>query len=175
MTSATFRHQSAPLLVGVGKAVFSGDDVYRYRLARIWGEGGQHAAWIMLNPSTADALTDDPTIRRCVRFTRAWGLDGLTVVNLFALRATDPAELVGHADPVGPANDQMISEALADAAVLVAAWGAHPMAAGRVTAVTALVPPGARLQCLGTTKAGHPRHPLYVSTRQPLVPWELSR
>lgn len=165
------REESADLLIGEGHAVFSGDGIYRYTLTRTWGQGTRRALWIMLNPSTATAFADDPTIRRCTRFTRAWGLDGLIVANLFALRATDPAELTRHPEPVGPANDAQITGALADAAVLVAAWGAHPMAATRAAAVAALVPAGARMQCLGVTKDGWPRHPLYVKGSEQLRPW----
>jgi hypothetical protein len=157
--STSFRHESAPLLIGVGHAVFSGDDVYRYRLTRTWGHSGTHAVWIMLNPSTADAAQDDPTIRRCTRFTKDWGLDGLVVVNLFALRATDPRELAKHPAPVGEANDQFISDAAKTATVVVAAWGAHPAAAARAIAVNGA---GFPLRCLGVTKSGQPRHPLYV-------------
>lgn len=158
-----YLHESAPLLFGVGKAVFSADRAYRYRLSRTWGSSGTHATWIMLNPSTASALEDDPTIRRCISFTKAWGLDGLIVVNLFALRATDPRELRGHPDPVGPANDQFIAGALHPWSVVVAAWGANPLAGRRTGEVMAIVAGrAAGASCLGVTKAGYPRHPLYV-------------
>src|SRR5450755_1416997 len=109
--SKGFRHESASLLFGTGSAVFSADRTYRYRLTRTWGSSGSHAVWVMLNPSTADALADDPTIRRCTGFSRALGLDGLVVVNLFALRATEPRELRRHPEPAGPANDWFIQEA----------------------------------------------------------------
>jgi hypothetical protein len=156
-----YLHESAPLLFGVGKAVFSADKTYRYRLSRTWGSSGTHATWIMLNPSTADAMEDDPTIKRCIAFTKDWGLDGLVVVNLFALRATDPRELGKHPDPVGAANDQFIADAIQPWSVAVAAWGAHAMAAGRANAVLRLV--AGRVSaagCLGVTAAGHPLHPL---------------
>jgi hypothetical protein len=172
--ATSFRHESAALLAGTGHALFSGDSVYRYRLTRTWGASGSHALWIMLNPSTADASQDDPTIRRCTRFTRTWRLDGLAVVNLFALRATDPAGLTSHPDPVGYANDHLISEALAGARLVVAAWGAHPLAAARAATVATLAASAGRgLHCLGVTKGGWPRHPLYVPGRQPLRPWYL--
>lgn len=132
-----YLHESAPMLFGTGEAVFSADTIYRYRLSRTWGSSGTHATWIMLTPSTADALEDDPTIRRCVAFTKAWGLDGLVVVNLFALRATDPRALARHRDPVGPANDQFIREALHPWSVPVAAWGAHRLADQREAEVEA--------------------------------------
>lgn len=158
-----YLHESAPLLFGVGKATFSADKTYRYRLSRTWGSSGTHATWIMLNPSTADALEDDPTIRRCIAFTKAWGLDGLIVVNLFALRATDPRELRAAADPAGPANDQFIADAVHPWSVVVAAWGANALAEKRTDEVMAIVAAKAGgASCLGVTKAGYPRHPLYV-------------
>jgi hypothetical protein len=164
-----YLHESAPLPFGIGKAVFSADKTYRYRLSRTWGSSGTHATWIMLNPSTADALEDDPTIRRCISFTKAWGLDGLVVVNLFALRATDPHELARHPDPVGPANDQFIRDAVSPWSVVVAAWGAHKIAAARTRAVLGILTAGAgTVGCLGVTKGGAPRHPLYVPASQAL-------
>lgn len=161
--------ETAPLLTGEASAVFSGDRRYRYKLTRTWGTGTL-ATWIMLNPSTADALADDPTIHRCTAFTKAWGLAGLTVVNLFALRATDPAELLADPDPVGEHNDRFIREAVHPWSVVVAAWGAHKIAAARKR--TVLVAIGARVDsvgCLGTTKDGSPRHPLYVPASQKLA------
>jgi hypothetical protein len=170
-------HESAPLLFGVGKAVFSAgvpgeglqEKTYRYRLSRTWGTSGTHATWIMLNPSTADALTDDATIRRVTAFTKAWGLDGLVVVNLFALRATDPRELRKHPDPVGAANDRFIAGAIQPWSVVVAAWGAHPLADQRSAEVMALVAEKTGAGCLGVTKGSFPRHPLYVRSDAPLV------
>jgi hypothetical protein len=91
--------ETAPLLAGTGSAVFSPDKAYRYRLQRTWGDSGRHATWIMLNPSTADAMEDDPTIRRCTAFTKAWGLDGLVAVNLFALTR---ANCASTRTPSGP-------------------------------------------------------------------------
>lgn len=139
MAPGGYVHESDRLLFGAGKAVFSADRAYRYRLSRIWGSSGTHAVWVMLNPSTADALADDATIRRVMAFTKAWGLGGLTVVNLFALRATDPRELRRHPDPAGPANDQFIAGALDSSVVVVAAWGAHPLAGQRAAEVMAIV------------------------------------
>jgi hypothetical protein len=152
--------QSASLLFGSGEAVFSTDMTYRYQLTRRWA-GGPGAVWIMLNPSTADAMKDDPTLGRCIAFTREWDLAGLTVVNLFALRATDPHALAGHPDPCGPENDDFIREAIGRASVLVAAWGAHKLAASRAAHVLKLVADaGLEPMCLGVTKDGYPKHPL---------------
>lgn len=143
-------------------ARFSEDGVYRYELARRWARGPV-ATWIMLNPSTADAVQDDPTIRRCAGFTRSWGLSGIVVVNLFALRSTDPKVLRIARDPVGPDNDDAIHDACVRARLVVAAWGTHGdlfRRNERVLELLAMTP--ARVTCLGHTKDGHPRHPLYL-------------
>ena len=87
----------------------------------------------MLNPSTADAERDDPTIRRCIGFSRAWGFGGAEMVNLFALRSTDPGRLREAADPVGPGNVAHIADAARGATQVIAAWGAFPLAAEQGT------------------------------------------
>lgn len=136
---------------------------YRYTLERWWDREKPAAVFVMLNPSTADAEQDDATIRRCVGFAQRWELGGLVVVNLFALRSTDPAALLTHADPVGPGNDAAIVAAAARSPVIVAAWGAHKSIRGNRDAyVRELVErDGTRqLVCLGKTKDGHPRHPV---------------
>jgi len=148
-------------------ATFSPDRTYRYLLTRRWRGDAPVAAFIMLNPSTADAFMVDPTIRRCISFARSWSAGGLLVLNLFALRSTDPSILRGHPDPVGPDNDRVIAAQLANADVLVGpvvcAWGTHGSLKGRDETVAALIRArGFRPLCLGTTKDGHPRHPLYV-------------
>ncbi len=160
-------------------ATFSPDPgrTYRYTLGRTWDDRLPVATFLMLNPSTADAYCDDATIRRCLGFARAWHAGGLLVVNLYALRATNPAELLTHADPVGPANDAVLTTVLtaslagADTGTpLVAAWGAHRAAATRAHHVYALLRGrGLRPRCLGTTSAGHPRHPLRLSATTPLL------
>jgi hypothetical protein len=161
------------MLIGERTAVFSPSRAYRYKLSRTWATGGNHVAWIMLNPSTADAMTDDPTIRRCTAFAKAWGFDGLSVVNLFALRATDPRELAVHARPAGADNDWFIRETAQGAPAVVAAWGAHAMARRRGAEVARMLDAdGVGLLCLGVTKDGHPRHPLYVHGDAPLVTYE---
>jgi len=156
-------------------ATISACGLYRYSLTRSWGEGKRFVAWIMLNPSTADATVDDPTIRRCIAFSKAWGYDALEVVNLFALRSPNPEDLrdcqEAGMDPVGPENDRMLDWTLSRADVLVAAWGAHKMARARFDAIRWLpaLHRDKRLQCLGTTKDGSPRHPLYVPGSASLV------
>lgn len=151
-----------------GSAVLSADATYRYRLVRQWGPGPR-ATFVMLNPSTADATADDPTIRRCMGFPRSWGLDCIVVVNLYAYRSTDPRALWTAADPVGPDNDRHLRLAAADPGPLVAAWGAHARQ-DRVDQVLAL-PGFDRLQALGRTRAGAPRHPLYLRADSTLEVW----
>jgi hypothetical protein len=145
------------------------DGDYRYWLTRRWGEG---PLWpvVMLNPSTADAAVDDPTIRRCQAFARREGRGGIAVLNLYAYRATDPRELTRTVDPVGPFNDAMLSVMfrVATGPVLVA-WGARALP-DRVERLRSLAGDAA-LVCLGKTKAGHPRHPLYVEGSTELEEW----
>lgn len=148
---------------------------YRYSLSRRWatGAGQRIATFVMLNPSTADAEADDPTIRRCVGFARALGCGALRVANLYALRATRPADLWAADDPVGPDNDAWLTTCAAVAEAtggpLVAAWGQHARP-DRVRAVLRL--PGMhRLSAYGVTRAGHPRHPLYLPAAADLQPW----
>jgi hypothetical protein len=157
--------------------MLSQDGVYRYLLTRKWGSVVDNGAatFVMLNPSTADATTDDPTIRRCIGFAKAWGLSGLIVVNLYALRSTDPRALRAHADPIGPDNGLYLGDVL-DAAAhrgtpVVAAWGAHADPAHARTFARMASARGVELQCLGRTKAGAPRHPLYIAAATALQPW----
>lgn len=145
---------------------------YRYELERLWGDNPEkRITFVMLNPSRADASQDDPTIRRCIRFARANGHDALRVVNLFALRTSHPRQLRIHPDPVGPLNDLYLMRAAAQGSV-IAAWGALGFAAERARQVHALlVDSGATILCLGLTKAGHPRHPLYLPATAALQEW----
>lgn len=158
-------------------AVLSRDDVYRYLLSRRWAEGDRILLWLMLNPSTADAKIDDPTIKRCMAFGRRWGYDAIEVVNLFAFRATNPKDLTraGHhpLDMIGPENDSYIREAYKRASRTVAAWGAHPIALPRSRNVFELFDAQPSIYCLGRTKDGSPRHPLYVHGDQPLLSFKL--
>ena len=145
-------------------AVFSEDGIYRYRLWRFWDDTTLPMVFVLLNPSTADTEADDPTIRRCMGFAKREGCGGIQVVNLFALRSTDPKALYSHPDPVGPDNDEALLAAAASATTVVAAWGVHGALHGRGDQVmTALRQAGVRLMALGRTKDGHPRHPLYLA------------
>lgn len=154
--------------------------LYRYDLVRRWQDHGMPARgdmlFVMLNPSTADASVDDPTIRRCMHFARREGCDGLRVVNLFAFRATDPAALKRIRDPVGPDNDRTLRAAFAEQrdakTPCVAAWGAHGTLHGRHLRVLAIAREvGVEMVCLGRTKHAAPKHPLYMSNDSPLVVW----
>jgi hypothetical protein len=147
----------------VRAAVFDASGRYRYTLTRRWAPGGETVAFVLLNPSTADAERDDPTVRRCIGFARDWGYAALEVVNLFAWRATRPSELRRAPAPVGVQNDAHLLQAARRAARIVLAWGVHGAWAGREEAVRALLEPVAgRLECLGITRGGHPRHVLYL-------------
>jgi hypothetical protein len=153
-------------------AVISPCGTYRYELSRrVNLLVNFMGVFMMLNPSTADASDDDPTIRRCIGFTKAWGWSHFTVFNLFALRATDPSELSRHPDPIGPNNDSYLQNIPREWPI-VAAWGAHPFAVERASEVVKLL--NRPLYCLGQTKSGAPRHPLYLpKTAQPVI-WHKS-
>jgi hypothetical protein len=140
---------------------------YRYSLWRRWGRG-PYAMFIGLNPSTADETNDDPTIRRCISFARAWGYEALCMTNLFAYRATQPADMKKAADPVGWDNDHVLRQLADQAGVVVAAWGAHGTHKGRDQSVRLLVP---GLHYLRLTKDGHPGHPLYLPASLRPVAW----
>ncbi|MHA4819459.1 DUF1643 domain-containing protein [Streptomyces aculeolatus] len=158
-----------------GVAVFSAEPTptYRYALTRTWGEpSGEHVVFVLLNPSTADSTDDDPTLRRIIGFARREGFAGAVVVNLFALRSTDPSALAEHPDPVGEHGDAVLDLLAAQQVPVIAGWGASGQFAGRDAAVAEqLDAHSVRLHCLGTTKAGHPRHPLYLPAAAPLQPW----
>lgn len=163
-------------LPGAGElsgAVLSPCETYRYILVRVWDASLPSALFTMLNPSTADASEDDPTIRRCRSFATREGCGGLTVVNLFALRATNPDALTEHRDPVGPDNDTHILLALSkEPAVVWPDGGANPYATTRATQIAGLLARrGERARCLGVTGSGAPRHPLYVRGDAPLIAW----
>ncbi|HZD24501.1 MAG TPA: DUF1643 domain-containing protein [Acidimicrobiia bacterium] len=148
-------------------ATFDRDSLYRFRLTRDWVGGGFRVCWFLLNPSTATAHEDDPTIRRVIGFSRAWRFGSVVVVNLFALRSTDPSNLFTAPDPVGPDNDIIIARAAASSCQIVVAWGTHGETHNPATGVprdrevlTLLA--HTEILCLGRTANGQPRHPLYL-------------
>lgn len=154
------------LLMASEAAVISECGRYRYVLRRAWAVG-EPLVFVMLNPSTADALLDDPTIRRCIGFAKREGASGLSVVNLYAYRSTDPRRLWTVGDPVGPNNDDTLLLECVGRKV-VCAWGANARADRVGDVRTLLQLCGADAWCLGTTNTGAPRHPLYIKADQPL-------
>ena len=161
----------------ISGATFSDDGLYRYRLWRTWNPNLPTMVWIMLNPSTADAEVDDPTIRRCIGFAKREGCGGIEVVNLYALRATKPAHLLHHPDPEGPLNWMHWKSVVNDprTSAVVVAWGAGAEAGGlpgsKANHMGILADGSNKAVCLGATKSGHPRHPLYVKADAPFVPF----
>lgn len=141
---------------------------YRYWLSRRLGMGERAVLFVGLNPSTADALTDDATIRRCVGFARRWEYDWFYMGNLYAYRSPSPRKLCAVDDPVGPENSEQLKWLTQKADIVVAAWGAHRLdhyveaLANRILALP-------HVWCLGQNEQGSPRHPLYLPTHTPLV------
>jgi hypothetical protein len=151
-------------------------NAYRYILRRAWLSGdGRRACWIMLNPSTADEQKDDPTVRKCIGFSSRLGLSGLVVLNLYALRATNPCHLWATADPVGRLNDRVMWDALQTARArnwpVICAWGAHARPERLADVSKLLRSMIEQPHCLGVTVAGQPRHPLYVPYSAALRLW----
>lgn len=152
-------------------AVYSDCEAYRYDLTRIWDAAGEKAMFVMLNPSTATEYQNDPTVERCERRARALGFGAFRVTNIFAYRATDPKVMRAVTDPVGPSNDDAITQGAAWADRIICAWGSHGAHLGRGASVEQLLRTTAKpLWQLGLTQAGQPKHPLYISyDRQPEV------
>lgn len=148
---------------------------YRFTLERRTRAAGERTVlFCMLNPSTADDVEDDPTIRRCIGFAERWGCSRLRVVNLFAARSTDPKGLRDMDDPIGEGNDDVIAAEIEQADLLVAAWGA---VGGYVARKRAFLDRFGEhdWMCLGQTSAGHPKHPLYLRKDTELVPLRRGR
>ena len=155
-------------------AALSPCGTYRWWLRREWKGGNSEViCFIMLNPSTADADTDDPTIRRCMSFAQQWGFSTLSVRNLFAYRATHPKDLLRVSEPIGGmrANHEILAGLTAQTTVV--AWGAYEPLERDVEVLSLIKSnfPKKLLMCLGITKNGRPRHPLYVKNIQPLIPY----
>lgn len=152
-------------------AVISDCGTWRYRLGRRWADGPT-LCWVMLNPSTADALEDDPTIRRCIGFARRDGYGAIDVINMCAYRATKPEALLGldYQTRTGPHNRVHWTQATSAADRIVAAWGAWPDAHPSIER-TPFYADSDKVVCLGTTKSGAPKHPLYVKGDTPFVPY----
>jgi hypothetical protein len=147
-------------------AVISECKKYRYTLSRTWEENKPGVVFLMLNPSTADAALDDPTIRRCIGFAKSWGFGSLTVLNLFAYRATNPKELLLQADPVGPLNGSFLHSAFQTSSPIICAWGNSSIVDRLLKQVKNYFPLYAakleRLAYLDLSVNGTPKHPLYL-------------
>jgi hypothetical protein len=159
-------------------AVFGGPaDCYRYRLVRTWDDAKPHAMFVMMNPSTADPLVDDPSVAKCGRFARAWHYGGLYVGNTFAYRATDKKRLRTIPDPVGPENDRHLIEMARSAAIVIFAYGqpghATLLPRGRTLAKLLIDKAGIRPHVLRLSKDGIPCHPLYLPESLVPAPWEM--
>ena len=142
-------------------AIFDASGRYRYSLKRRWMEKGDTVTFIMLNPSTADHEYNDPTIRRCIGLAQLWGFSSLNVVNLFALRATEPAQLAKAKYPIGRENNLYIRANVEEADQIIIAWGNHGNLLERDRQVLELLS-GYNLFCLGCNQSGQPKHPLYM-------------
>jgi hypothetical protein len=150
-------------------AVYSPCEKYRYALTREWDADGKCVLFVMLNPSTATEVQNDPTVERCERRARALGFGAFRVCNIFAFRATDPKVMRAQPDPVGPANNAAIADSADCVDTIICAWGTHGTHLARGAAVEAMLrATGHPLFHLGLSKAGHPKHPLYIAyTQQP--------
>ena len=155
--------------------VYSPEMDYRYAFGRWWGQPDLATTdvWVLLNPATGDTeMRRRPTLERCISRSRAAGSTGLLILNLFAFRHTKPTELSTVLDPVGPANDEALRVLTSAAPRTIAAWGGSGGALGssRSRQVRSLL---VRPLCLGTTRFGEPRHPLYVPVGTALTPWTM--
>ena len=155
-------------------ATYSDCEAYRYDLTRVWDPQGARANFLMLNPSTATEIQNDPTVERCERRARALGFGAFRVTNIFAFRATDPKVMRAHPEPVGrPENDAAILDAAAWADAVVCAWGTHGAHLGRGLEVEHLLRAADHtLTTLGLSKDGHPKHPLYIGYAVRPQAWE---
>jgi hypothetical protein len=154
-------------------AIYSDCEAYRYALTRVWDPDGGKALFIMLNPSTATEVQNDPTVERCERRARTLGFGAFRVLNIFAYRATDPREMRAVADPVGPENDATIRDSLPWADRVICAWGTHGAHLNRGPEVEAMLrASGIPLFHLGLSKDGHPKHPLYIGYKVQPVAWQ---
>ncbi len=164
-------------------AIFSNDRVYRYVLWRNWDRGLPRLLITMVNPSKADAIKDDATVRRWRGYARSWGFGGFDITNMFGYRATDPADLHRFSgDRVGPDTDMHIAMragSLTHDSRVVVAWGGnaddYPARVREVVEILGRATAGATLWSLGTTESGQPLHPLRQAKSRTLVPWDMSR
>lgn len=154
------------------EAVYSDCEAYRYSLTRTWDSRAPRVMFVMLNPSTASEVQNDPTVERCERRARHLGYGAFRVTNIFAWRATDPRQMRAAADPVGPENDLSLVAGAAWATDIIAAWGVHGAHRGQGPAVAERLLAGdTPVFHLGLSKEGHPKHPLYLPYTQQPIRW----
>jgi hypothetical protein len=154
-------------------AVYSNCESYRYSLTRIWDERAPRVLFVMLNPSTATELQNDPTVERCERRARTLGYGAFCVCNIFAYRATDPKKMRAQPDPVGPENDVAIITATNWASDIVCAWGTHGAHLDRGAEVEKIMRAQPKqLTHLGLSIAGYPKHPLYIGYKTQPQRWD---
>lgn len=149
-------YQNHPIVVWGGP-----NREYRYTLWRTWDQTRPFVQFICLNPSTADETKDDPTLRRCIGYAKDWGYGAVCMTNLFAFRATKPAAMKQAADPVGPLNDQILTDIGRSAGIIVCGWGPNGTHKGRDREVVELMR-GLNPHALVLTKDAHPGHPLML-------------
>ncbi|MEP5728672.1 MAG: DUF1643 domain-containing protein [Sulfitobacter sp.] len=153
-------------------AVYSDCERYRYSLTREWDAAATRVLFVMLNPSTATEVQNDPTVERCERRARHLGFGAFRVTNIFAWRATDPRDMRAAKAPIGPENDDTLREGADWADRIIAAWGVHGAHLDRGPQVADLLAGLDKpLFHLGLSKAGHPKHPLYLPYAQQPVAW----
>ncbi len=136
---------------------------YRYSLERIWDEKKSLVAFIALNPSTADEVNNDKTIKRCIDFAKSWGAGGMYMFNVFAHRATDPTDMKAQEDPIGSENDKFLAK-LPKVDRIIVCWGNDGLHRDRANQVREILKNTEqnKLYCLDINKNGEPKHPLYV-------------
>ena len=157
-------------------AVFDPTGQYRYRLGRRWQAAGPTVTFIMLNPSTADAVQDDPTLRACLQFAQRWEAAALSVVNLFGYRTPHPSVLKTAVDPIGAENDAYVMRAVDEAERVILAWGNFGGWLGRDRVILNLLTAHKdKLHYLQRNKSGQPRHPLYIKRELPLQPFAVDQ
>lgn len=164
-------------------AAISDDTLYRYNLQRVWDRALPVCVWLLLNPSKADQIEDDLTIKKCMEYARRWGCGAIVVVNLYAFRSKDPAKLFTVPNPVGPDNEAAVRAAGAIAGApggkVIAGWGGsgagpHYKAVIAQTLGWLRMESGLAIECLGKTAEGYPRHPSRLAYATPLEPFEIA-
>jgi hypothetical protein len=156
-------------------ALFSDDRIYRYTLTRVWRDDWPRVAFLLLNPSTADEKRDDPTIRRCIAFAKAWGMGGLEILNLFAYRSTDPSRLSKVPDPIGPLNLEYLAAVTASVPLTVCGWGRKAPFDVDLKVLAMLRRLGRPLFALKLNADNSPTHPLYLRGDLRPIPYTTCR